>query len=119
MLSCGVDIGTTNCKIAFVDGDGRTLWSHVMPTPCLAHGDFIATDGLDLIQLIEAHILQGWLAVGKGKKVEAICTTGVGEDGIYVDENLHPLSPAIAWFDRSASTQAQFIRDHAPSLPHF
>jgi len=130
MLSCGVDIGTTNCKIVLVDDHDRSLWRQIVPTPRLSEDHpfnqnacarsqttFIATDGLSLFQLIESQILQGWLAVGRGEKLATICTTGVGEDGVYVDEHLQPLVPAIAWCDDSASETSDFIRSHMPYFP--
>ena len=31
--------------------------------------------------------------------VDAVCAAGVGEDGILVDDDLTPITSALAWFD--------------------
>lgn len=102
MLVCGIDIGTTNLKVALVDGAGRPAWVRVIPTPRTSDRLGPVTDGQSLVGAIEAMVLEGWREVGKGAPLAAFATTGVGEDGFCIDESLTPLTPAIPWFDRRA-----------------
>lgn len=117
MLVCGIDIGTTNLKVALVDGFGRSVWLRSLPTPRRPAAEHCAADGREILSLIESLIFEGWAKVGGGVPLAAICTTGVGEDGLYVDDGLQPLSAAIPWFDRSATDEARYIRESAAATP--
>jgi xylulokinase len=116
MLFCGVDIGTTNLKVALTDGTGRSVWLRSFPTPRSAV-DRSSVDGQIIVRLIEGLIIEGWTAVGDGRPLAAICTTGVGEDGVFVGEAFQLLSPIIPWFDRSAAPQAERIRTSPAETP--
>lgn len=113
MLVCGVDIGTTNLKVAIVDETGVSKWTRAVPTPRVAASARQDVDATVLLSVIEDLIVEGWRAVGKGKPLSAIATTGVGEDGILVDRTLEPLCFAIPWYDRSAIGEAAEIRENA------
>ncbi|TCQ95400.1 FGGY family carbohydrate kinase [Neorhizobium sp. JUb45] len=110
MLVCGVDIGTTNLKVSIVDETGVSKWTQAVPTPRVSSLLDSAIDADVLVSAIETLMIEGWKAVGKGKPLAAIATTGVGEDGICVDRNLEPLGFAIPWFDRRAMDEASEIR---------
>lgn len=99
-LSCGIDIGSTNLKVLLLDEDGRTAWVKSVATPKQHDGLGPVTDALQLLAALEALVIEGWRAVGKGKPLAAIATSGIGEDGVGVDENLKPLGLALAWFDK-------------------
>ena len=91
---CGVDVGTTNAKVVALDGSGTVVARSSRPTPRDANGLWIDADAL--FDAIEEMIVE---ACGRSYVVHAICTAGVGEDGILVDERLRPLTKALAWFD--------------------
>ena len=113
MLVCGVDIGTTNLKVSVVDEKGVSRWARAVPTPRVAPSPRSDINATVLVSAIEALIVEGWTAVGKGKPLSAIATTGVGEDGILVDRALKPLCFAIPWHDRCAIREAAEIRESA------
>ena len=116
MLYCGVDIGTTNLKVSLVDGEGCARWTRAIPTPRRSAAELSAADGDMVVATAEDLIVEGWRSLGAGRPLAAIATTGVGEDGLYVDDRLRPLTPAIPWFDRSAASEAEKIRmSHAVS----
>jgi xylulokinase len=112
MLVCGIDIGTTNLKVSMVDQSGRSIWTRAIATP-RGSAAGAATDPKAILSAIEDLVIQGWTAVGQGRPLTAISATGVGEDGIFVDDRLMPLAPAIPWFDRRAVEQAALIRSSA------
>ena len=117
MLFCGVDIGTTNLKIALVDDTSAVLWTRVIPTPRASDGIGEATDPCQLLEVVEDGIITGCSAVGRGRALSAISTTGVGEDGVCLDRALRPLGAAIPWFDRRAEAEADFIANSSASTP--
>lgn len=113
MLFCGIDIGSTNLKVGLTDGAGRLRHAEIVPTPRGRDDLGVVTDPLLLLQKVEDLVLQVWRKAGADQAITAICTTGVGEDGLLLDADLHPLGAVIPWFDRRASTDADHIRGTA------
>jgi xylulokinase len=113
MLVCGVDIGTTNLKVSIVDETGVSKWTRAVPTPRASASTGAGVDAIQLLGAIEDLIIEGWTTVGEGTPLSAIATTGVGEDGVFVDQALIPLDYAIPWYDRRAAGEAAEIRESA------
>ena len=105
MLTCGLDIGSTNVKVVLADDAGRSRWVKAVPTPRRHDGTGIATDAGALVVLLEDMIIAGWRAAGRGLPLKAIAAAGVGEDGVCVDGGLQPLGLAIPWFDKRAMAE--------------
>lgn len=113
MLTCGIDIGSTNVKVVLAD-DGRSLWVKSIATPRRHDGIGIATDAAQMVALLEDLIILGWREVGGGKPLAAIASAGIGEDGICADENLQSLGHVIPWFDKRALPEvAEFSESFA------
>ena len=112
MLLCGIDIGTTNLKVALYDGTSRPVWIRSTPTPRITDGIGTVTDATALLRVIEALVVEGWHALGRPSPIAAISTSGVGEDGVFVDADLVPLAPSIPWFDLRASVEAGELSVH-------
>ena len=106
---CGIDIGTTNLKVLLLDDEGRTLWVKSIPAPHLNDGLGVVTDARQLVAQAEAMIVEGCKAVAKGRVLTAISAAGIGEDGVGVDKNLHPLGHAIQWNDRRGESFAHAL----------
>lgn len=115
MLVCGIDIGTTNLKVALFGGEMRLVWLRSEPTPRARDDIGTVTDAGSLVALIEAMIVQGWNELGRPSPISAISTSGVGEDGLYVDRGLSPLGPSIPWFDLRAAVEAAELTAHPAS----
>ena len=106
-LFCGIDIGTTNLKVALIDGaKGRTLWVDAMATSRVADGIGFVTDAAALLGHIEDMIVRGWRTVGAGRPITAIACAGIGEDGLGLDDVLQPTGFALPWFDFRAAAEA-------------
>lgn len=93
-VACGVDIGSTNAKVVALDREGTVVARAVRRTPRDAEGLWIDADAL--FAAVEEMVLE---VCGQRFEVHAICSAGVGEDGVLVDAALHPLTKALAWFD--------------------
>ena len=61
-----------------------------IPSPRKDDGIGPVTDALDLVDRLEALIIEGWGQCGNGEPLRSIATAGVGEDGIGVDGDLRP-----------------------------
>ncbi|MEL7974314.1 FGGY family carbohydrate kinase [Isoptericola sp. F-RaC21] len=91
---CGIDIGSTNSKVVAVDADGDVVARAARPTARDTPGRSI--DVHALVGTIEEMILE---VCEDGYEVHALCSAGIGEDGVLVDTALRLLTPALAWFD--------------------
>jgi xylulokinase len=109
-LSCGVDIGSTNVKVTFVDERGHAVWTKAVPSPRVPDDAGVATDPLALVAMIEEMIVTGWRLLGKSLPLQAIAAAGVGEDGVGVQTDLTPTGLALSWFDDRAATQANDLQ---------
>lgn len=117
MLVCGIDIGTTNLKVALFDGENRLVWLRSEATPRSRDEIGTVTDATALVGLIEAMVAEGWGALGRSAPIAAISTTGVGEDGLYIDDCLKALGPSVPWFDLRAAAEAVELATHPASTP--
>jgi xylulokinase len=117
MSICGIDMGTTNLKVALFDDANRMVWIKSVPTPRIEDCFGVATDVRKLVEMVEDLIVEGWTETGRGSPILAISTAGVGEDGVYVDEDLDPIAFSIPWFDTRATAEAVDLARSAASTP--
>ena len=94
-VACGVDIGSTNVKVVALDRDGAVLARASRPTPRDAQGLSIGRIGA--VRRRRGADRRGLR--GASYEAHALCTVGVGEDGLLLDADLRPLTTALAWFD--------------------
>lgn len=116
MLVCGIDIGTTNLKVALFE-NGRLRWVRAEPTPRTRDAFGTVSDARALVRMVEDLIAAGWRELGGGRPVGAICATGVGEDGLCVGPDLEPLGPVIPWFDQRAAAEAAELAADPAATP--
>lgn len=117
MLICAIDIGTTNLKVGLYDETNHPVWLRSEATPRVSDRLGSVTNAIALTDLIERMIIGGWHASGRGRPIVALSTSGVGEDGVYVDADLQPLGPAIPWFDMRAQAEADELAQGASATP--
>lgn len=118
MITCGIDIGSTNTKVLLMDEAGRALWCKSAHTPRVDDGIGPVTDGTALVAALEELIIAGWHEVGKGQAIAAISSAGIGEDGFCVDGDLRPMGHAIPWFDKRDFAEADELRRSAGARDH-
>ena len=105
-VACGVDIGSTNVKVVVIDREGAVRARAGRPTPRDAQG--LSIDGSVLFATVEALIAE---ACADTYQAHALCTVGVGEDGLLLDTALRPLTPALAWFDPRRQGILRLLRE--------
>lgn len=111
MIVCGLDIGSTNLKVVLAGEDGRTLWVRSVPTPHVNDGLGTTTDATALMLLLEDLVIEGWRAVGGGRPLAAISSSGVGEDGVCANADLSSRGLVIAWNDKRAMAEVARFRE--------
>lgn len=91
---CGIDIGSTNCKVVAIDRSGSVVARARQTTP--RNRSDLSIDAQGILDAIEDMILE---VCGTDYMVAAVACAGVGEDGVLLDKDLRPLGRALAWFD--------------------
>ena len=97
----GIDIGSTNTKVAAFSDDGTELAKAVQPT--VTHHprpDWAEYDANALWRSLCALLRQVRHALPDDVEPAAIGITGMAEAGVPLDEAGEVLYPAISWFDR-------------------
>jgi xylulokinase len=117
MSICGIDMGTTNLKVALFDDANRMIWIKSVPTPRIEDRFGVATDVRKLVEMVEDLVIEGWAETGRRGPILAISTAGVGEDGVYLGESLEPIPYSIPWFDMRASAEATELAQSDAATP--
>jgi sugar (pentulose or hexulose) kinase len=107
-LLVGIDVGTSACKAAVVDTDGRELAHGKAPTPWrqVPTGAEVDPDAL-----VSAAVEAAGAAVASAPegRVQGIGVTSMAEAGVLLDKEDHVLHPAIAWHDARGADEAERI----------
>jgi xylulokinase len=111
---CGIDIGSTNLKVVFLDDDGLVLKTLGTATPRVHDGIGPATDVMQLVDTLERLVIQGWRELHTDAPLASLACAGIGEDGVGLTAAGKPTGLAIPWFDKRATAEAaRLARMHA------
>jgi sugar (pentulose or hexulose) kinase len=107
-LLVGIDVGTSACKAAVVDKDGRELAHGKAPTPWrqVPTGAEVDPEAL-FAAAVEAAAAA--VAAGPEGRVRGIGVTSMAEAGVLLDAEDRVLYPAIAWHDARGADEAERI----------
>jgi len=107
----GIDIGTTQTKVAALAADGRRAVAREA-TPTADDGAGPVHEPAALLAVVQELALRAVTRLGGGR-VRAACVASVGEEGIALDARGRPLYPALAWYGRRDSDAGdRFRRSH-------
>ncbi len=107
-LLVGIDVGTSACKAAVVDEDGRELAHGKAPTPWRQVPTGAEVDPEALFgAAVEA--ARAAVAAAPEGRVRGIGVTSMAEAGVLLDGENRVLHPAIAWHDARGASEAERI----------
>ncbi len=118
MATIGIDVGSTNVKIALLDRDGHTSAKTVRPVPWLpADPDQPRASELDA-QVLLAAALDGLAEVAaeveEGDPVLAIGCCGQYSSIVPVDDAVRPLAPMRTYLDTRGTAPCQAVLERSP-----
>jgi sugar (pentulose or hexulose) kinase len=107
-LLVGIDVGTSACKAAVVDADGRELSHGKARTPWrqVPTGAEVDPEAL-FAAAVEA--AKAAVAAAPEGRVRGIGVTSMAEAGVLLDAEDRVLHPAIAWHDARGADEAERI----------
>ena len=115
----GIDLGTSELKLALVDAQGALVASAGAPLAVARpHPHWAEQDPQDWWEalLAAAQALRA-SHPGQWAGVQAIGLSGQMHGAVLVDEDRHVLRPAILWCDTRSSAQCDELTRRLPSLP--
>lgn len=107
---CGIDIGSTNCKVVAVDRNGRVVARARQATP--RNPSDLSIDAQGILHAVEDMLLE---VCGSQYAVAAVASAGVGEDGVLIDRDHQPLGRALAWFDPRRTRLFESLETRLPT----
>jgi sugar (pentulose or hexulose) kinase len=107
-LLVGIDVGTSACKAAVVDADGREVCHGKTPTPWR---QVPAGAEVDPEALFAAAVEAAGAAIAAAPegRVRGVGVTSMAEAGVLLDGEDRVLYPAIAWHDARGADEAERI----------
>ncbi len=105
----GIDVGTTYCKAAVVDGDGAARAHGRVFTPWrrVATGAEVEPE-----RLVQAALGAAERALERSPagRIDALGVTSMAETGALLDAGGVPVAPAIAWHDERGAKEADALK---------
>ncbi|HHV62065.1 MAG TPA: hypothetical protein GXX51_05435 [Firmicutes bacterium] len=109
MYLLGIDIGTTNWKVALYDEDGRVISAFSSPTRVHSEGGGRVIYKPDEIwATVTGGIRQVISQARNPRDVKAIGVASMGEAGVLIDKKGQCLYPAMAWYDPRTTPQLEW-----------
>lgn len=101
----GIDVGTTNLKVAVFQANGEMVAYHSESTP-VSHPEphFSEMDPWEVWEKIKIGI-RSTVSCCEKEKICSIAISSMGEAGLLADETGKPLYPFILWYDTRAEEQ--------------
>jgi sugar (pentulose or hexulose) kinase len=114
-LLLGIDVGTSACKAAVLDGEGTELALGQVPTPWRRVATGAEADPEALVEAAATAARQALAQAPQGT-VAGIGVASIAETGALLDAQDRALHPAIAWHDSRGAEAAEAM---ARALPDF
>ncbi|MCU0963350.1 MAG: FGGY family carbohydrate kinase, partial [Pirellulaceae bacterium] len=119
----GIDLGSTSLKAVAYDLDGNKLAAGSRPTerfhPDAAHPNWTVWEPAQIWQGSAAAIRDALAALPAGTRIRAVAVTGMGMDGVPVDESGQWLYPFISWHDPRTMPQLAWWLSHIGAEKQF
>jgi len=109
-LLVGVDAGTTNTKAMVFDAAGRMVAQASEPTPiAYPRAEWAEYAGETLFAVAAAAIRAALAQVDDPRRVAGVAFASMAETAVPLDAHGAATGPAIAWFDKRARAELEFI----------
>ncbi|MBI5030305.1 MAG: hypothetical protein HZB51_07245 [Chloroflexi bacterium] len=112
----GIDLGSTSLKCVIYDLAGNVVASGSRPTercnPYPAHPEWTVWQPEQIWGSTAAAIKQAVTKLDDPRDIKAVAVTGMGMDGVPIDEKGNWLYPFISWHDPRTEPQLRWWENH-------
>lgn len=112
----GIDLGSTSLKAVVYDLDGNVAARGNRPTekfhPSAEHPEWTVWEPEQIWQGTAAAIRDAVAGLADPRQIRAVAVTGMGMDGLPVDDRGQWLYPMISWHDPRTGPQFQWWKEH-------
>ena len=109
-MYCGIDLGSTNIKIAIYDEDLKLIDIQSRSVKYIRENGFVEFDAKAychvLLELMEIMIRQNGI-----KEIRQIAFTGQAESLVVLDSEGNPLMNAISWMDERSTEECRILAE--------
>jgi sugar (pentulose or hexulose) kinase len=112
----GIDLGSTSLKAVVYDPAGRVLAAAARPTerfhPDPAHPEWTVWQPEQIWGGTAAALREAVGRLDGARRIRGVAVTGMGMDGVPLDEKGRWLYPFISWLDPRTGPQLAWWRKH-------
>jgi xylulokinase len=112
----GIDLGSTSLKAVLYDLDGHPVAKGSRPTekfhPDEEHPEWVVWQPEQIWGSTAAAVRDAVAALDDPRRIRAVAVTGMGMDGLPIDEQGHWLYPMISWHDPRTTEQLAWWEEH-------
>ena len=107
-MYCGIDLGTTNIKIAIYSEDFQLIDRQSRPVAYLRDGGFVEFDAEGYCQIL-VDLLGAMIQENKISSIRQVAFTGQAESLVVLGKDGKPLMNAISWMDERSSAECAVL----------
>ena len=112
-MYCGIDLGSTNIKIAIYSEDFKLIDRQSRPVEYIREGGFVEFDAVTYCEIL-VDLLSAMVEENNIKAIRQIAFTGQAESLVVLDAEGKPLMNAISWMDERSTEECKILEKQFP-----
>ena len=112
-MYCGIDLGTTNIKIAIYSEDFKLIDRQSRPVEYIRDGGFVEFDAVTYCEIL-VDLLGAMVKENNIKAIRQIAFTGQAESLVVLDAEGKPQMNAISWMDERSTEECKILEKQFP-----
>ena len=112
-MYCGIDLGTTNIKIAIYSENFKLIDRQSRPVEYIRDGGFVEFNAVTYCEIL-VDLLGAMVKENNIKAIRQIAFTGQAESLVVLGANGVPLTNAISWMDERSTEECKILEKQFP-----
>ena len=112
-MYCGIDLGSTNIKIAIYSEDFKLIDRQSRPVEYIRENGFVEFDAVTYCQIL-TDLLTAMVEENGIKAIRQIAFTGQAESLVVLGADGKPLMNAISWMDERSTEECKLLEQQFP-----
>ena len=112
-MYCGIDLGSTNIKIAIYSEDFKLIDRQSRPVEYIRENGFVEFDAVTYCEIL-VDLLADMVKENKIKSIRQIAFTGEAESLVVLGADGKPVMNAISWMDERSTEECKILEKQFP-----